>query len=381
MTESRNYLQSTLTEKLIPQAIDILLNQEILDNIDQLEDTVEKSLFAMSDKRALVKTDVYDQEIKESEIAYISLRDMLSFSSLPKFKSSLLKTKADQNLKLQKIQNYLLEIDQICDFSIDSALNMLQEKKGTAVEVINVAVEGLDRAIKKNDDIDNQIVNLNDSFYQKTKEPIDKLSDDLIKLTFTDSVFELKIKIAKDRALQKSREFRKKVIDKVKNSIPYLIALSKEGIKRTSQLYFKTRKLIGLEKSKSTIKGEVADFLSETGEAINKLPFVYQRLFVVEPIEDRRFFFGRENELTKLNKAYSNWMVGKFSPTIIYGEKGSGATSLTNVFTKNNSSNHELMKIVIKESVISKEDFINLFYPESDKSKTNELQDLIQFSE
>ena len=379
LTESRNYLQSTLTEKLIPQAIDILLNQEILDNIDQLEDTVEKSLFAMSDKRALVKTDTYDHEIKESEIAYISLRDMLSFSSLPKFKSSLLKTKADQNLKLQKIQNYLLEIDQICDFSIDSALNMLQEKKGTAVEVINVAVEGLDRAIKKNDDIDNQIVNLNDSFYQKTKEPIDKLSEDLIKLTFTDSVFELKIKIAKDRALQKSREFRKKVIHKVKNSIPYLIALSKEGIKRTSQLYFKTRKLIGLEKSKSTIKGEVADFLSETGEAINKLPFVYQRLFVVEPIEDRRFFFGRENELTKLNKAYSNWMVGKFSPTIIYGEKGSGATSLTNVFTKNNSSNHELMKIIIKESAISKEDFINLFYPESDKSKTNELQDLIQF--
>ncbi len=379
LTESRNYLQSTLTEKLIPQAIDILLKQEILDNIDQLEDTVEKSLSGMSDKRALVKTDVYDKEIKESEIAYISLRDMLSFSSLPKFKSSLLKTKADQNLKLQKIQNFLLEIDQICDFSIDSAINMLQEKKGTAVEVINVAVEGLDRAIKKNGDIDNQIVNLNDSFYQKTKEPFDKLSDDLIKLTFTDSVFELKIKIAKDRALQKSREFRKKVIDKVKNSIPYLIALSKEGIKRTTQLYSKTRKFIGLGKSVTTIKGEVADFLSETGEAINKLPFVYQRLFVVEPIEDIRFFFGRENELAKLNKGYSNWMAGRFSPTIIYGEKGSGATSLTNVFTKNNNSNHELMKIVIKESVICKEDFINLFYSESDKSKTNELQDLIQF--
>ena len=93
LAESRANLQSSLTEKLIPQTIDTLLKQEILDNIDELEVNVEKNVSKLSDKRALVKTDTYDKEIRDAEISYISLIDMVSFSSLPKFKSSILKNK------------------------------------------------------------------------------------------------------------------------------------------------------------------------------------------------------------------------------------------------------------------------------------------------
>ncbi|MBT8386305.1 MAG: ATP-binding protein, partial [Ignavibacteria bacterium] len=361
LTESRYNLQSTLTETLIPQTIDSLLKQELLDHLDKLEDIVERSISQMSDKRALVKTDLYDKEIKDSEISYISLRDMLSFSSLPEFKAFVLKTKADQSLKIQKIQNDLLEIDQICDFSLDSAQIMLQEKKGDAAEVKKVVDEGLDRAIKKIGDIDNQLLNLINSFAQKTKESLDDLNNDLIKLTFTESIYELRLTITKDRAIQKSREVKKETVQKVKNVLPHLLLYLKESYNRSTKLYSKTRKLIGLEKTVTTIKGEVSNFLAETGEAINKLPYVYQRLFVVEPIGDERFFFGREEELEKLSKAFGNWSAGKFSPTIIYGEKGSGATSLINVFIKKNRFNNELTRVSVKNFVQSREDFLNLF--------------------
>ena len=223
-------------------------------------------------------------------------------------------------------------------------------KKKTVDEAKKIVVEGLDRALKKIGDIDNQILNLNESFSQKTKEPIDKLNEDLIKLTFTDSIFEQRIKIAKDRALQKSREYRKETINKIKTALPKLISLAKEGYTRSTQLYSKTRKFIGLEKTVSTVKGEVSNFLSETAEAINKLPFVYQRLFVVEPIADERFFFGRDDELQKINNAYSRWSNGKFSPTIIFGEKGSGATSLINMFIKKNDFQEELIRISLDET-------------------------------
>lgn len=332
----------------------------------------------MSDKRALVKTDSYDREIKNSEISYISLRDMLLFSSLPQFKTTILKSKADQSLKVQKIQNELLEIEQICDITLDSAQIILQEEQKDAAEAKKVVVEGLDRAIKKNDDINNELLNLNNSFAQKIKEPLDQLSEDLIKLTFTESVFELKLKIAKDRALQKSREVKKETIQKVKNALPLLISSVKKSYNRLTKLYSKTRKLIGIEKPVTVIKGEVSNFLSETGEAINKLPFVYQRLFVVEPIEDERFFFGREEEFEKLNKAYKNWSAGKFSPTIIYGEKGSGITSLINVFIKKKEFPIDSIRISVKEIVQRKEDFLNLLSGELFKSETVELQELIE---
>ena len=379
LTKSRHSLQITLTEKLVPQTIDKLLRLDIINHIDGFEDTVEKNISEMSDKRALVKTDLYDREIKDSEISYISLRDMLLFSSLPEFKAIVFKSKADQSFKVQKIQNELLEIDQICDISLDSAQIMLQGEKKDAAEAKKVVVEGFDRAIKKIDDINNQLLNLNNSFAQKTKEPLDLLSEDLIKLTFTESVFELKLKIAKDRALQKSREVRKETIQKVKNALPRLFSSLKMGYNRFTKLYSQTRKLIGIEKTATAIKGEVSNFLSETGEAINKLPFVYQRLFVVEPIEDERFFFGREEELEKLSKAYDNWSTGKFSPTIVYGEKGSGATSLINVFIKKKQFTNELIRISVKEPVQHKEDFLNLLSGELIKSETVEFQDLIEF--
>ena len=150
LAESRANLQSSLTAKLIPQTINTLLKQEILDDIDELEDSVQKNISELSDKRALVKTDSYDKEIKDSEISYVSPKDMISFSSLPKFKSIFLKSKADQSLNLQRIQNYLLEIDQISDFSIDSAQIMLQQKKGDLTEVKQVVIEGSRESHQKN---------------------------------------------------------------------------------------------------------------------------------------------------------------------------------------------------------------------------------------
>ena len=92
-------------------------------------------------------------------------------------------------------------------------------------------------------------------------------------------------------ALQKSRELRKETIQKIQNTLPHIFSLLKEGYDRFTKLYSTTRKLIGLEKTVATIKLEVSNFLSETVEAINKLPFVYQRLFTVEPILDDSYNF------------------------------------------------------------------------------------------
>ncbi len=378
LLKSRTKLQSSLSADLIPQTIDTLLKQEILDDIDTIEDSVQKDISELSEKRALVKTDLYNKEIKDSEISYVSPKDMISFSSVPKFKSIFLKSKAEQSLNLQRIQNYLLEIDQISDFSLDSAQIMLSHKKGDLTAVKQVVIEGLERAIKKTEAINNEIIKLNESFAQKVKDPIDLLNEDLIKLTYTDSIFELKLKIARDRALQKSRELREQAIEKIKSALPRFYSMIKEGYKSATQIYSRTRKLIGFEKTATSAKGEVSNFLSETDKAINKLPFVYQRLFVVEPIQDARFFFGRDQELAQLENAYHNWSNEKFSPTVLYGEKGSGNTSLFNVFIKKNNFSEELIKITVQETVYTKEAFLVLFTQSLKLNNVNEIKDLIE---
>ena len=373
LIESRNKLKRELTEHLLPKAINNLLNQEIPGNLDELEDTVNKILSGLSDKRALVKTDSYDREIRDSEISYISLRDLISYSSLPDFKSSVLKTKAELSLKLEKIQNSLLEIDQISDFSLESAQIMLKDNSKNVEKAKQIVIEGFERASKKIDEIDDQLTKLGSYFTQKIEEALEKLNSSLINLTYTASILELRLNITKERAIHKSREVKRKIIHKIKDALPLLLTLIKNGYKRVVELYLKVRKAIGLEKEVKIIKGEVSDFLAETKEAINKLPFVYQRLFVVEPVVDERFFFGREEELDKLKTAYNNWLVGKFSPTIIYGEKGSGTTSLLNMFVKEMKIVNSLQRISVNSIVYKEEDLLQLFSHKKEFKTPEEL--------
>lgn len=60
------------------------------------------------------------------------------------------------------------------------------------------------------------------------------------------------------------------------------------------------------------------------------LPLIYDRLFRPEPVEDRRFLVGREDEIQALQEAREAWKAGRFSAVVVDGERGSGKTSLLN---------------------------------------------------
>ena len=91
-------------------------------------------------------------------------------------------------------------------------------------------------------------------------------------------------------------------------------------------------KKYGLIAHAAPISSELSDFLGETDQSIEKLPFIYQRLFKIASLKDRDFFEGHENEILNLGNAYNNWQKGRYAPTFIVGEKGSGKSTLINLF-------------------------------------------------
>lgn len=70
------------------------------------------------------------------------------------------------------------------------------------------------------------------------------------------------------------------------------------------------------------------DHVSSASEA--HLPLIYDRLFRPEPVEDRRFLVGREEEIRALEEAREAWKAGRFAAVVVDGERGSGKTSLLN---------------------------------------------------
>ncbi len=222
-------------------------------------------------------------------------------------------------------------------------------------------LKGLDRALNKTDETRKSIQSLVENIDVKLRKADDDFNEEILELTNTEKVFQIKLRIAKAKAVEKTKRYKAEAVTYVKNFIPVVTSKTKETYLHSTELYENIKKRLGIVPPVKSISSEVSDFLAETQNSIAKLPFVYQRLFKIEPLSEDRFFEGRNIEFTKLDTAYSNWLKGYFAPTVIVGEKGSGATSIINMFLKTKENNFEVYRTASKNILFEESDFINFF--------------------
>ena len=60
-------------------------------------------------------------------------------------------------------------------------------------------------------------------------------------------------------------------------------------------------KIYSQEEVQASINNEISVFLSEIASTTDKLPFLYQRLFKLEPVEGGYLYFKRSSKLITLN--------------------------------------------------------------------------------
>lgn len=195
-----------------------------------------------------------------------------------------------------------------------------------------IASEGISRALLKMEEIEQKLdsieKNINAWFGQSIKE----LNTGLVALTSTENVFNVRLRIAKAKAIGKTKTIRKKIIDKAVLIWEVSRVYTIKQFHVLNSQYDTILKKYGLAGKSAPISSELSDFLGETGQAIEKLPFVYQRLFKIAPLEDKNFFEGHEREVIEINTAYNNWTKSRYAPTIIIGENGSGKSTRINLF-------------------------------------------------
>ena len=366
----KNRIQKQLTDNLIPEFTSSLLDQNLSGIIAEFDNLIQEQINQIKNQRLLVKTDEYDKEIKHSEMNTFSPKEILEYSAAPKYFRTSSKLKSKINLQVQKIQNDLSEIDHILDFTIDSAINKLQTNDDTEQAKV-IAVEGIDRSIKKMSETEQRINDLLLNFNEELYAAKSEFNADLKSLTQTDKIFDIRLNLAKAKALKRARQVRKQIIEKIRNILPHIYWLIRNSLRLVKNQYHKVRGLFGLAPKAKAIASEISDYLAETQTAVLRLPFVYQRLFEVKPLDDERLFFGREIELKELNKALANWQKEKFAPTIIVGEKGSGATSLINNFLSATKNDTNIIRHSVLFPLSDSKDLLKLF---SDILKTQNLK-------
>jgi hypothetical protein len=374
----KNRLLNQLS-KIIIKASDIVLDQNIPALIDDLEYNVNRGIKDLSDKRAVVKITDYNRRIKDSEINYISPFEVITFSALPSFTKSCTSSKTNIMQKLDEVQHGLKDIDQIADFSLESAISMFSNKENAIGEPLNIAAEGIKRAILKAEKIEKIISDVEQTIAEDLSNSIKQINDELINLTKNENILDIKFQIAKAKTLRRTEELKQKSVDLIKNFLPLIAKNIRQGFSKTKDSFKSLKKRLGLTSEPVHISTEISDFLSETETAISKLPFVYQRLFRIEPLEDKRFFVGRKTELSRLNSAFGNWKNKKYAPVVLVGEKGSGTTTLLNFFFNSLDKAPPVLRTTVKKNIFTEEHFISFLKDLFKNESLLSLSDVIEY--
>ena len=350
-----------LSAKIIPSVSEIILAQNIPELAGSIEISIENFVQNLSTNRAIIKSEIFTQKIKTSEIDYISPKEIISFASLTKLSKTVQQVNSSILKEIQKIQNSILDIDQIADFNLDTAISMFHSDERTGEDPLDIAAEGIERAAGKTSEIEKNLIAINENIEKVIGDAVNNFNNDLIELTKTEKILDIKIRIAKVKALQRTTRFKEQSVVWFKNIIPLLKTSYEKGHGRYQNFYNYLRKRLGLTPKLTTISSEISDFLAATQTAVTKLPVVYRRLFEIEALKDERFFEGREAELNKLNSAYENWKKGGYAPVSVVGENGSGATTLLNFFAAGIEKKYNILRTEISE-VIYKPDDLNDFF-------------------
>jgi len=171
---------------------------------------------------------------------------------------------------------------------------------------------------------------------------------------------------------RKSADSIKLLTDRSKNAFKWL----KSSFLAAKNRYFNLRSLLGISEQKEVLSSEISNYLAETEKAIARLPQMYQRLFLIQPLTDDRFYVRREQAYKEVEKAFLNWEDQKFAPVCVVGEQGSGATTLLNFFVKELSEKYHVVRMDLNSRYLTETDFnilLKRLFPQENFSDVDEL--------
>jgi len=376
---SKETLEKILLSSTLPNLINSITDLKLLEMIDDAASEIKDQMDSITEVRAFVKTVTYDNKIKSSDIDNVHPREFVFFNALPKLSASFEGIKKDNIVELKNIQSELINLGNMADFGLESAISAVSTEKLSEADPREIALEGIKISRDRKEQLKNSYDESSIKALKNIRGSITDYIEELFSFSQSSKITEIKIQLAKAKAKAKANEAKDKLFLSVKNFIPVVFEKTIGYYKKGSRLYTDTRKQFGLTDSKESITSEISNFLSRANESVEKLPYIYRRLFQLSPLENDRLYSSRQVEESQLEMAYNNWLSGGYAPVIISSEKGAGITSFLNIFLKKLQSKNKIKRLSIKPSIYSQQDLLNVIGEKFSPEKFFNFDEVINF--
>ena len=376
--DEKEKLLSTLRGSNLPEMMDVVLSANLEKNFNNYMISVNNGLNSVSEKHRIFKLRDFQNLHPKSRLEYFSIKQIILSEFMPGLINENQDLIDENHIKTEKIIRNISEIDQIVEYNIDAALNLLEKDREEVPigKIINVEIEGLERAGNHIENIIKQFEEIQNFSREKLHTITRDFETALDDLTDNEKILELKIKLARAKTKEKINKYRNLIWKSLIRAVPAGLSFVKNLLKRLYDRYTKLRKIAGLEPAPDRIEYALTKYLNETTESIESLPYVYQRLFRIEPLTDIRFFEGHFTELEELKASFNAWQNGENSSTALIGEKGSGKTTLLNFAKEKFYQNFPVVKYNFNETIYSTDELFSNLKDIFDFDNINNLDDL-----
>ena len=243
---SRESLQRVLLSSILPNLINSISDLRLEGMINEVRRTIKNQIRSLAEKRAFVKTATFNSKIKSSEIDEIYPREFISFNILPKFMAALEKIKENISTELKNIQSELINLGNMADFGLESAMTASTKENLSLSDTKGVALDG----IKVSQEKQEQLLNSYNSLYEKVlkdlKRSIAGYCKELYNLTQSSKIIEIRVQLAK----AKVKETRDRLFSTVRNLLPVIFERVSVYSKKIFSFYYDARKQFGLTESR-----------------------------------------------------------------------------------------------------------------------------------
>jgi predicted RNA-binding protein with EMAP domain len=356
----REKINNKLIDKILTRSIEKLTDCFSAD-FNNFSASTHDLVMRVSDRRGFIKSKDYERGIRDSEISFISPQELLKFEALPNFRKKVSAIQETIETRFEKVRFALFSLGRVSDFSLESSLILVDKEKRSGKDAMGIAVQGYERALNQLNTAKDIITGIQTVITIDLRNAVNIYYADVQKLKNTENVFDLNLKIAQIKAMERSKRVRQQTLHYLRTFIPETINLLN---KTSAEIKFRIKDIrnrIGIPTDTAVASYELSEFIGDTATALKKLPFVYQRLYQLQPTDEDRFFVNREKELILLMEAYKNWTKDRFVTIAVIGEKGSGTTSLINYFLRKIESDIQTIRHTLNEKVYTGEQYFNLF--------------------
>jgi hypothetical protein len=344
LDENRELLR-TLRRDSLPKMMDNILKANLEADVQKYHTELSLALDSLSDRHVIFTDRDLENIPPKSKTSEIPLEDLIKEIFFNELNNKFQQLSGEVHSRLEKIVRDISEIDQIVEFNLEAGLHLLDEnKEGALNETHSIIIEGLERTFNQIKELVENSLQIFVLVQEKLVELTLKFETQIQELADSEKILELKLRVAKSKAEEEFRNTLRKTWKTTRTLIPIASRYIYKKFNDLLVYYKKLRKITRLAPQIHNIEEELTRFLTETNLRIKALPYVYQRLFRLSPLEDERFFTGRDDELSKIGDQFDKWKKDLHAATALVGERGSGKTTLLNFVEEHYFKQYPMVK-------------------------------------